>query len=60
MKNNKLTLNEAKTQFLLVGKKAEQADYFTWNNAEIKSKTVVKYFGIVIDHRLELRKCKFS
>ena len=42
MKNNKLTLNEAKTQFMLVGKEAEQSDYFTWNNAEIKAKTVVK------------------
>ena len=42
MKNNKLTLNEAKTQFMLVGKEAEQSDYFTWNNAEIQAKTVVK------------------
>ena len=32
MKNNKPTLNEAKTQFMLVGKKAEQSDYLTWNN----------------------------
>ena len=29
MKNNKLTLNGAKTQFMMAGKKAEQSDYFT-------------------------------
>ena len=55
MKNNKLTLNEAKTQFMLVGKKAEQSDYFTWNNAEIQAKTVVKYLGVLIDYRLDFR-----
>ena len=52
MKNNKLTLNEAKTQFMLIGKKAEQSDYFTWNNAEIQ---VVKYRGVLIDYRLDYR-----
>ena len=55
MKNNKLILNEAKTQLRLVGKKAEQSDYFTWNDAEIQAETVVKYLGVLIVYRLDFR-----
>ena len=55
MKNNKLTLNEAKTQFMSVGKKSEQSDYFTWSNAEIQAITVVKYLGVLKDYRLDFR-----
>ena len=38
MKNNKLTLNEAKTQFMLVGKKAEQATISPGITLKIKPK----------------------
>ena len=48
-------MNEAKRQFILVGKKAEQSDYFTWNNAEIQAKIVVKYLGVLIDYQLDIR-----
>ena len=51
IKNNKLTQNEAKTQFMLVGKKARSTiGLFTWDNAEIQTKTVVKYLGVLIDY----------
>ena len=40
---------------MLVGKKAVQADYFTWNIAEIKAKKVVKYLGVLIDYRRNFR-----
>ena len=55
MKNNKLTLKKAKTQFILVGKKDELSDPFTWNNNEFHDKTIVKHLGVFIDYQLDFR-----
>ena len=52
---NKFTLHEAKTQFMLFRGKDEYSESFTWNNAEIHAKTVVKYLGVLIDYQHDFR-----
>ena len=54
MRENKLSINFSKTEYMLISKKRKEKSEFniSMNNNDITEKDCIRYFGVLLDNNL--------